>query len=1269
MFIAKRGRGVEGMKKKILAGILVVIMTMTLAPQSLLEGMGIKTEAQAAVNLQNPRVVSDSSMSSGYKVTYDCVYFGSYPQTEIVGDARACGTYGKAWGKDTDYEVNENLYNALKELGIWENDEATYRGIRYRRMLQHQAKYSTTGSASYYDWDPSSSYHYFRYDKIKWRVLNVSGSQAILLSDLALDDQSYYSEESAINWASSTVRSWLNDSFINTAFTSAEKNVIKTVSLNNSTTSPYAGGTNTSDKIYLLSSYDLYTSSAVSYGFSTSRDVTDEARRCKSTTYAKAMGVYSDNTSYTGNCTWWLRSPGNTAKKAARVFNDGNVSADGASVFSNIDGIRPALRINLSSDVCSYAGTVCSDSTVTKGYSVNYDANGGSGAPESQNKTEGIDLELSSTVPTRSGYTFVGWGTSPYATSPTFYAGGKYSWERDATLYAIWSKTITLTYNANGGSGAPSSQSVTIYNSTGNPGFTISTVIPYKSGYEFLGWSTSSSATSGTYQGGDTITLSAGKTLYAIWKKTITLSYDANGGNGAPSVQTGTVYNSTTNYSFSISNDIPSKEGYSFLGWSTSSNASQASHSGGGTISLSTDTVLYAVWKEEQPIYLVTYHANGGSGAPASQEKTAGINLTISNETPTRSGYTFEGWGTAASSVTVSYDPGSTYSLDGDITLYAIWKKAIMLTYDSNGGKEKQTSTTIYVYNSTVSKTIDIGDYVPTREGYDFLGWSTSPDATAEDYHSGDPITISSDTTLYAVWESTAVTTYIVTYNANGGSGEPLDQTKIKGTELILSTVEPTRSGYTFVGWGSSGFSTTVSYDSGSSYDKDANITLYAIWRKGITLTYDANGGSGEPGSQSADIFNNETSYTFTLSNLPPERTGYTFIGWGISSDSTSTYGGGEQISLGEDTTLYAIWSEKQAGDQKVTLFYSDANGGENIPASRTVKKDTTVNLSGLVPMKEDYDFLGWSRDRNARSANYAPGDTVDLTSDLTLYAIWRKTIILSYDGNGGTKVPDSQSSTVYNNDISSTFLIDSKVPERTGYTFLGWNSNRSASSANYAPGDEIDLSSRTTFYAIWKKNSVEGEDADPTDPVPVSKKSQTITAAGKTVAIKSSPFKINAQSSGKGKLSYRSSDTKIATVTSGGIVTVKNYGMVTITITASETAYYKKAQKKVSVTIVPKKMKLKSVKSPKKGQLQAKWVKDKTASGYQIQISRDWRFNKSRSKVFQKSISAKYATLKKPASGLTSKKKYYVRIRAYKKVAGKALYGIWSYGRFVKIK
>lgn len=154
-------------------------------------------------------------------------------------------------------------------------------------------------------------------------------------------------------------------------------------------------------------------------------------------------------------------------------------------------------------------------------YTVSYNANGGSGAPSSQTKTHDIALTLSSTKPTRSGYTFAGWGTSATDTGVKYAAGGQYTENASITLYAIWSNVakLTINYNANGGSGAPVSQTH-LMNTTSK----ISGVKPTRDKYVFLGWSTSSTATKATYIAdgqytNNSFTNGATVTLYAVWLK------------------------------------------------------------------------------------------------------------------------------------------------------------------------------------------------------------------------------------------------------------------------------------------------------------------------------------------------------------------------------------------------------------------------------------------------------------------------------------------------------------------------------------------------------------------------------------------------------------------------------------------------------------------------------------------------------------------------------------------------------------------------------
>ena len=157
-------------------------------------------------------------------------------------------------------------------------------------------------------------------------------------------------------------------------------------------------------------------------------------------------------------------------------------------------------------------------------------------------------------------------------------------------------------------------------------------------------------------------------TMYAS-TSLIIVSYNANGGSGAPVNQL-KYYGKT----LTLSSIIPTRTGYIFKGWSASQTATSASWSAGGSYTKNDPIILYAVW--EAVTYTVSYNANGGFGAPESQIKTHGRDLTLSTVVPTRTNYTFKGWSTSASATSATYSAGGTYSTDEAITLYAVWELA-----------------------------------------------------------------------------------------------------------------------------------------------------------------------------------------------------------------------------------------------------------------------------------------------------------------------------------------------------------------------------------------------------------------------------------------------------------------------------------------------------------------------------------------------------------------------------------------------------------------
>ena len=336
-------------------------------------GVEENKEAVAAPVLKDPRIVKDASMASGQKVTWDCVWFGSYPQSEVVCETdfeRISELRSGAY--DNEYvSVSSVQWRKITGASYDDNGDAVIDGIKYRRLNKNDVFCIVSGDSNNYDWS-NDTIRYFKYEPVKWRVLNVNGSDALLLADKALTNQPYDWEYKNVSWETCEMRNWLNGycgdsvelNFISCAFKSGEQNAIKATTVVNDSYIKYGawGGKCIEDKIFLLSKNQVFgTDAAASYGFVRDKNTPDEARKCKSSMFAKAMGVY--NTIGGSNCCWWwLRSPGNSPYNAASVNYGGGVNDFGNSVNDVDYAVRPALHLDLSSsDIYTYAGTVCSD--------------------------------------------------------------------------------------------------------------------------------------------------------------------------------------------------------------------------------------------------------------------------------------------------------------------------------------------------------------------------------------------------------------------------------------------------------------------------------------------------------------------------------------------------------------------------------------------------------------------------------------------------------------------------------------------------------------------------------------------------------------------------------------------------------------------------------------------------------------------------------------------------------------------------------------------
>lgn len=743
-------------------------------------------------------------------------------------------------------------------------------------------------------------------------------------------------------------------------------------------------------------------------------------------------------------------------------------------------------------------------------YTISYDANGGSGAPSSQTKAHFTPLTLSSKKPTRAGYTFLGWSTRSSAATASYSPGATYSANGNATLYAVWSaKTYTITYNANGGSGAPPAQTKsygqTIY---------LSNTKPTRSGYTFIGWGYVSSATGAAYQPGEAYSSNVSRTLYAVWQKnaptSYTVSYNANGGSGAPSSQT-----KTKDVTLTLSSTKPTRSGYTFLGWATSAGATSASYQPGGSYTANASVTLYAVWSCNHASTKTVWDTGckwrkvcNNCGATLSSGTrhgpyTYGDWVYYSGSQHRRSetcdhgdysGYEYASHigSTMCEKYSATQHKKYSYCLDCNSSYGTVsYEDHTFSTFSSNGqtvstcshcGYTQTTAQTYTVsynanggYNAPSSQTkvhgvtLTLSSAAPYRNNYEFVGWSTSSSATVATYTAGASYTDNASITLYAVWRYKPAT-YTVTFDANGGTNAPSSQTKTYGVALTLTTAIPTRANYRFAGWSKDRNATSASYSPGGSYTDNASVTLYAVWvysPESYTVRYDANGGTGAPASQSKTH-----GVPLTLSSVRPTRAGYEFLGWATSKGATaSEYAPGERYTDEASVTLYAVWKYVP---KTYTVRY-DANGGGNTPASQTKTENVTLILTSTIPTRYGYTFRGWAISPTATTADYQAGGSYTANESVTLYAVWEiNTYTVSFDANGGTDAPNSQKKTHGQN-----LTLTVAVPTRPNHVFLGWATDSSAASVAYAPGATYTAEEDVTLYAVWQERNYDFSASD----------------------------------------------------------------------------------------------------------------------------------------------------------------------------------------------
>ena len=415
-----------------------------------------------------------------------------------------------------------------------------------------------------------------------------------------------------------------------------------------------------------------------------------------------------------------------------------------------------------------------------------------------------------------------------------------------------------------------------------------------RSGHTFTGWTVSgagvtlanaNSPTTSFTMPANAVTVTANWSASTGIVTNYTISFNANNGTGTMSpdvVQEGNDYTIKAN-TFTRAN-------HTFAGWNTAANGSGTAYAAGAVIrNVRSHITLFAQWTAVPTTYTITFNPQSGTVTPTSA--VTGTNGRLSTlPTPTRAGFTFNGWFTAATGGT---QVTTATVFTANATIFARW--TALPTYTITFNPQSGTVTPTSAVTGTDGRLASLP--TPTRAEFTFNGWFTA--ATG-----GTQVTtatvFTANTTIHARW--TALPTYTITFNPQSGTVTPT--TAVTGTNGRLTSLPtPTRAGFTFNGWfttaatGGSQVTTTTVFT--------ANATIHARWTAiTYTVAFNANGGTG---TMTSDNVTHGSNYTIKANTFTREE--FIFAGWSTAATGGTNYAAGAQITnVTANITLFARW-------------------------------------------------------------------------------------------------------------------------------------------------------------------------------------------------------------------------------------------------------------------------------------------------------------------------------------------------------------------------
>ena len=767
-------------------------------------------------------------------------------------------------------------------------------------------------------------------------------------------------------------------------------------------------------------------------------------------------------------------------------------------------GCTTALNMNSKPPI---GGTTVYAGWTANGYTASFDGatNGGStNVSALTNKHIGDTINLSQYSASKSGWIFVGWNTNPNATTGlTTYTMGT----SNVTFYAIYKKTISATFKSYTTSLQSASASVTIYNKA-TTGVVKAPTGNVPSGWTWRGWSVNGKNTynaSVAFGNGASVTISGGEVYYGLYQRSIACNfYYLKGSDSTASkiARSGTQYAcaAAMNSTSAVNVKVPAK---SELGADWSGGWARCGFTAGSTPTKNTTynyEASFSIYKSVDyyenlvRTLKVSYNANGGSltsqsttdaqqlvnAANPSSLSSGQTRLAVAGKV-SRTGYTFSKWAMGSTSGT-KYDANALYTVTSNITAYAIWSaNSYKIKFNGNDNTGGSMSDQSMTYDS--AKNLSANGF--TRTGYDFSGWSTTRNGKViyTNKQSVNNLVASNggSITLYAIWSPRSDIKYVVKHWTQNLSG---DKTKLDSsnytcvdtqtfnngiadsTMAVSSKLAKSLTGFTYYSAtdGASTISSLKILPNGSSV---ANI-YYS--RNKYSLTLKAGEGTSITGSTASGQYYYQQPITLKGSSLE----GYTWVNW--KSNDTKVFGdiANGSSSFAMPSTSITLTATAKINSYTVKYDYQSNGGAAVSKGSAVVQYSSKVDLSvSATPKNGNWKFVGWAD---------APNKTEVLSTlkmparDVTLYAVYKRTILTHFVSYKGTNRNDNTITTVLWNKQTSMTIKAPACEAFTGWNALGWSAKNTASldkvydaGASLTVGDEADH----TYYGVYNRQLV----------------------------------------------------------------------------------------------------------------------------------------------------------------------------------------------------